>query len=420
MPGDYDLIPAPNFREHGRSFWQVKSLENWATGAGIGLKFHQNLIDADDICVLEEFSREEDCNRILALGSWSFDNKPLVLKPWSPDENYELESLAAIPVWVRFPGLNLHLRSEEILNMLASTVGKPIRTDGYTASTEKLSYAKVLIEIYVANEIKKEVCIKGPRGTNFIQRIEYDWIPPICVHCQRFGHFANKCLIPRLAVECDEEKEDRIIIEPGGAGVMENILSIVKESGMGAEEHSPNLGREGSSSCGIGDQDSIEMSRDFGDPEGQFIEDQRGKNRLLLLWNPDVFAVNIWVACDQAIICEVEWKGKKFMAGFVYAFNSRIEQNALWDCMTDAMSRVDGAWLWSGDFNCLRYPTEKLNEAKKTLQTLKGDLKIALKDYKGDMSVRVEQSWQALLEAQRLLFLNPEDGNLRAVEEAEL
>ncbi|KAL9667482.1 hypothetical protein QQ045_001843 [Rhodiola kirilowii] len=28
-----------------------------------------------------KFSREEDCNRILALGPWSFDNKPLVLKP---------------------------------------------------------------------------------------------------------------------------------------------------------------------------------------------------------------------------------------------------------------------------------------------------------------------------------------------------
>ncbi|KAL9681048.1 hypothetical protein QQ045_012829 [Rhodiola kirilowii] len=86
-----------------------------------------------------KFSKEEDSNRVLTQGPWTFDNRPLVPKPWSPDEKYKLENLSAISVWVRFPCLNLHMRNAEILSMLASTVGKPIRTNGFTASNGKLS-----------------------------------------------------------------------------------------------------------------------------------------------------------------------------------------------------------------------------------------------------------------------------------------
>ncbi|KAL9689170.1 hypothetical protein QQ045_033604 [Rhodiola kirilowii] len=129
------------FGEHVKAFWQVKTAENRAAGAVKQLKFHKELLSMSEIIVTEEFFKEEEFNRILALGPWYFDNRPLILKPWSPDENYELESVTSLPIWMRFPGLNLHMRSEEILSMLASTVGKPIRTDAFTASNEKLSYA---------------------------------------------------------------------------------------------------------------------------------------------------------------------------------------------------------------------------------------------------------------------------------------
>ncbi|KAL9682931.1 hypothetical protein QQ045_014743 [Rhodiola kirilowii] len=49
-----------------------------------------------------KFTKEEDCNRVLEQGPWSFDSRPLVLKHWSLDESFELESVAAVPVWVRF------------------------------------------------------------------------------------------------------------------------------------------------------------------------------------------------------------------------------------------------------------------------------------------------------------------------------
>ncbi|KAL9687941.1 hypothetical protein QQ045_032352 [Rhodiola kirilowii] len=466
------------FGEQAKEFCQVKSAENRASGAGVELEFHKNLMAASEVSVSEEvWSRtatdwmcrvgfwnsagagqakgEEDCNRILALGPWSFDGRPLLLKPWSSDETYEMETVTALSVWVRFPGLNLHMRSKEILSMIASMVGKPIRTDGFTASSEKLSYARVLIEIYASNEFKREVCVKGPRGMNFIQRVEYDWLPPRCSHCQSFGHLMNRCPFPQVRIEGEGEADERIFIETNGVEVMEvskeNNLGgkkdIVIDGNMAAgvgkdyevshasvvldslpcEKGNENVEVQSAGSVGNGksiksnellgrgveSSDSIEMvqtdepftevKRKFSQLECErnksslkarggvleakislrkcevvagrccptsswrhfsFGNDQGGRNRILLLWDSEAFNVNIWFACEQGIICEVIWRGKKFMAGFVYASNSQLERVALWQCINDAMNRVTGPWIWSGDFNCLRLHCEKLNGAR--------------------------------------------------------
>ncbi|KAL9665867.1 hypothetical protein QQ045_000188 [Rhodiola kirilowii] len=120
--------------------------------------------------------------------------RPLVLKPWSPDENYELETVNALPVWVRFSNLNLHMRSKEILSMIASTMGKPIRTDG-------------------------DVCIKGPRGTDFIQKVEYEWLPKRCSHCQSFGHMVV------------EEMKFKVLI-PWGHGALAQLKRCKASQGL--------------------------------------------------------------------------------------------------------------------------------------------------------------------------------------------
>ncbi|KAL9671005.1 hypothetical protein QQ045_008568 [Rhodiola kirilowii] len=133
---------ANGFKEQARAFWKVKTDENHAASAGMQLRFQQGLVVANEICVSEEvwsrasadwmytlvgwifgtlpplgelkgcirakwgdesmisvsvlkpwifvfkFAKEEDCNRVLEQGPWSFDSRPLVLKPWSPDESF--------------------------------------------------------------------------------------------------------------------------------------------------------------------------------------------------------------------------------------------------------------------------------------------------------------------------------------------
>ncbi|KAL9689716.1 hypothetical protein QQ045_010105 [Rhodiola kirilowii] len=133
-------------------------------------------------------SAKEERNRILDLGPWSFDNQPLVLCHWSPDMNYSLESVVSLPLWVTFPELPPHMQREDMLSKLASSIGRPLRTDGFTAQKEKLMYARVLVEVFASNEFKKSVVIKDPRG----------------VHCK----------IPGFRMEDVEDVNDQIIIEP--------------------------------------------------------------------------------------------------------------------------------------------------------------------------------------------------------------
>ncbi|KAL9673083.1 hypothetical protein QQ045_029336 [Rhodiola kirilowii] len=55
------------------------------------------------------------------------------------------------------------MRNKGILSMLASSVGKPIRTNGFTSSNENVAYDRYPTEVYAGNEFKKEVRIRGPK-----------------------------------------------------------------------------------------------------------------------------------------------------------------------------------------------------------------------------------------------------------------
>ncbi|KAL9687830.1 hypothetical protein QQ045_032237 [Rhodiola kirilowii] len=175
---------------------------------------------------LFNFSNQEEMDRVQDQGPWTLDNKTMIFRRWTPDETFELESVAAIPIWVHFPGLAPHLRKEPLLSKIASAIGCSIRTDGFTSSGDKLSYARVLIEVYASMEFKKSVTIQGPRGVNFVQKIQYEWMLPRCSHCQRFGHSVAQCSFPRIRIEEDEEEDVRVVIEPEQRGVEANSEDV--------------------------------------------------------------------------------------------------------------------------------------------------------------------------------------------------
>ena len=50
-----------------------------------------------------EFQDVESTVWVMEARPWSFENKPLVIKPWSPKTNLEREDLAIVPIWIHFP-----------------------------------------------------------------------------------------------------------------------------------------------------------------------------------------------------------------------------------------------------------------------------------------------------------------------------
>ena len=140
-----------------------------------------------------EFAQEMTRMEVIEAGPWSFDNKPLVVKPWSATANLEREDLMEIPIWVRFPNLKLHLWSPSVLSKLASVVGRPLFTDKMTAERERLMFARVCVEIKSGDVLPQMIGVQDEDGSQFEQKVEYEWIPMSCVGCGFFGHTDARC-----------------------------------------------------------------------------------------------------------------------------------------------------------------------------------------------------------------------------------
>ncbi|KAL9665248.1 hypothetical protein QQ045_020662 [Rhodiola kirilowii] len=120
-------------------------------------------------------------------GPWTFDNRPLILKPLSEEEEYTCGSVDALPVWIRLPQLKAHLADTIILSRLCSRLGKSICIDGVTADDSSYNYARVCVKIYADQEFMDFIEYEDPYGNCYTQPMVYEWRPPRCSNCCNFG-----------------------------------------------------------------------------------------------------------------------------------------------------------------------------------------------------------------------------------------
>ncbi|XP_075087806.1 uncharacterized protein LOC142169792 [Nicotiana tabacum] len=86
---------------------------------------------------------------------WNFAIKPKIyfhndgyFVVWSADFDFNKEVLQIIPVWVKYPNLPLNCWGAKSLSRISSGLGIPLYADACTAQLDRISYARVLIEIY--------------------------------------------------------------------------------------------------------------------------------------------------------------------------------------------------------------------------------------------------------------------------------
>lgn len=61
-----------------------------------------NRVAAPDVF---QFQSTNDMNEILYSGPYTINNKPMILKPWTVDFDFNSEFLTEIPLWVKLPNL---------------------------------------------------------------------------------------------------------------------------------------------------------------------------------------------------------------------------------------------------------------------------------------------------------------------------
>ncbi|XP_050215040.1 uncharacterized protein LOC126666126 [Mercurialis annua] len=144
---------------------------------------------------LFEFDLEDGCNKVLGAGPYTFDQRPLMLKKWSPRMSMDPNEIRSVPIWIQLPDLPWEFLSPSILSKIGSFCGKPLYCDQCTLSITKLGFARILVEIDATGAYPEVVELQDENGAIFNQRIIYEWKPLICEKCCRMGHTKANCRV---------------------------------------------------------------------------------------------------------------------------------------------------------------------------------------------------------------------------------
>ncbi|XP_075092379.1 uncharacterized protein LOC142172614 [Nicotiana tabacum] len=132
------------------------------------------------------FNSMEDRDEVLYSGPHMLGTKPMIVKAWLENFDFSKEVLHTIPVWVKFPNLPLNCWGARSLRRISSGLGIPFYADACTTQLDRITYARVLIEMNVTKELPKFIKVTYPNGREFSQRVAYDWVPEFC-------HIGHKC-----------------------------------------------------------------------------------------------------------------------------------------------------------------------------------------------------------------------------------
>jgi len=135
--------------------------------------------------------------------------------------DFSSSKMSQVPVWIKFPYLPLKCWTPRCLSKLASVLGKPIQCDKLTSTKERLSYARVLVEVDLLADLRSSINVVLPNGSPLIQKLIYETLPKFCKHCKVFGHSTRACF--------KSKEEARTVKKAGSASVatMNNVKGSV-------------------------------------------------------------------------------------------------------------------------------------------------------------------------------------------------
>jgi hypothetical protein len=131
------------------------------------------------------FKTEEAKLSVLSGGPYLIYGRPLILRPMMKFFDFSSEEMSRVPVWVKFPNLPLCCWSPICLSKIA------------TSTLSRISYARVLVEIDLLEDLRHSVEISLPEGPALRQPVVYEALPKYCTFCHVLGH--TRLLCPKAA-----------------------------------------------------------------------------------------------------------------------------------------------------------------------------------------------------------------------------
>ncbi|XP_074300815.1 uncharacterized protein LOC141632139 [Silene latifolia] len=125
-------------------------------------------------------------------GHFLFDNKPLIVRPWSPEIELVKHEVKSVSVWIRLLNLPLKFWGKGIAR-ISGLVGKFIKCDIATEERTRLGYAKAMIEMNLGDPLSDKVSFLDENGVLVEIVVEYEWKPIVCLKCKGVGHSTEDC-----------------------------------------------------------------------------------------------------------------------------------------------------------------------------------------------------------------------------------
>ncbi|XP_031120595.1 uncharacterized protein LOC116023727 [Ipomoea triloba] len=177
---------------------------------GFGGAFTLGLIDQRHVLI--NFDKEEDFQRCWLRKSWSIQGSIMKIFKWTTDFRPEVES-PIVPVWIALEGLPAHLHDKRAIYSIAQSVGPPLKVDASTLILNRPSVARVCVELDVSNPFPENIWINHGSSGGFAQPVHYEYIPPYCHSCLRFGHLLTECKVSLIHKQSKDGNAD-IPIQP--------------------------------------------------------------------------------------------------------------------------------------------------------------------------------------------------------------
>lgn len=176
-----------------------------------------------------KFNTIDDGNEVIYSGPHIFNNRPMIIKAWAANFDFNEEVLRTIPLWVKFPKLPLNCWCMESLSRISSVLGNLLYADECTSKLERISFARVLIEMDVTKPLPNTIIAKDPNGRIFEQTIWYDWQPEYCNTCLQLGHICTTGKTQKRPEQQVRDKPKKQILEWHVKGAMQAIPLKIDE-----------------------------------------------------------------------------------------------------------------------------------------------------------------------------------------------
>ncbi|KAK4713334.1 hypothetical protein R3W88_019241 [Solanum pinnatisectum] len=103
----------------------------------------------NDRYFLVKLTKLEDRDEVLYAGPHMLNSKPIIVKTWSPEFDFNKEVMQTIPIWVKFPNLPLNCWDE------------------CTTQVDRISYARLLIDMDITKTLPTELKVEDLNGRIF-------------------------------------------------------------------------------------------------------------------------------------------------------------------------------------------------------------------------------------------------------------